>query len=135
GWSAVAPADVDDNGSITVADVARLSQRMIYDDGPFELVEASVLDMQAAMNAGVVTSVELTRQYLARIAAYDKATVDAAATGRPLNSIISTNPEALALAAEADEERTKKGMTSVLLGIPVLLKDNYDTKDMPTTAG
>lgn len=134
-WSSVAAADHDDDGTITVTDVARLSQRMIYDDGAFELVEASVLDMQAAMNAGVITSVELTQQYLDRIAAYDKAKVDEAVNGRPLNSIISTNPEALELAAEADAERAEHGMSSVLLGIPVLLKDNYDTSDMPTTAG
>ncbi|MCD9154468.1 amidase family protein [Aeromicrobium duanguangcaii] len=134
-WKTVAAADLDDDGTITVTDVAALSQKMIYDDGPFELVEASVLDMQAAMNAGVTSSVALTQQYLDRIKAYDTATIDTAERGRPLNSIISTNPEALKLAAAADEERKDKGMTSVLLGIPVLLKDNYDTKDMPTTAG
>lgn len=135
GWPKVAPADLDDSGSITVADVAALARKVIHDDGDFELLEASVLEMQAAMNAGVITSVELTQQYLDRIAAFDRAAVDAADTGRPLNSIITTNPEALRIAAEADAERAEKGMTSVLLGIPVLVKDNFDTKDMPTTAG
>ncbi|RYG66971.1 hypothetical protein EON77_16925, partial [bacterium] len=135
GWAAVSAADHDGDDTITVTDVARLAQAMIYDDGKFELVEASVLDMQAAMNAGVLTSVDLTRQYLDRIEAYDNAKVDPAANGRPLKSIISTNPEALELAAAADAERAENGMTSVLLGIPVALKDNYDTKDMPTTAG
>ncbi len=135
GWAAVSAADHDGDDTITVTDVARLAQAMIYDDGKFELVEASVLDMQAAMNAGVLTSVDLTRQYLDRIEAYDNAKVDPAANGRPLKSIISTNPEALDLAAAADAERAENGMTSVLLGIPVALKDNYDTKDMPTTAG
>lgn len=135
GWSAVSAADHDGDDTITVTDVARLAQAMIYDDGEFELVEASVLDMQAAMNAGVLTSVQLTRQYLDRIEAYDNTKVDPAANGRPLKSIISTNPEALELAAAADAERAENGMTSVLLGIPVALKDNYDTDDMPTTAG
>ncbi|SKB07263.1 amidase family protein [Aeromicrobium choanae] len=135
GWAAVSAADHDGDDTITVTDVARLAQAMIYDDGEFELVEASVLDMQAAMNAGVLTSVELTRTYLDRIEAYDNAKVDPAANGRPLKSIISTNPEALELAAAADAERAENGMTSVLLGIPVALKDNYDTKGMPTTAG
>lgn len=134
-WTSVAAADHDGDGAITVTDVARLAQAMIYDDGEFELVEASVLDMQAAMNAGVLTSVELTQQYLDRIEAYDGAKVDPAANGRPLKSIISTNPEALDLAAAADAERAEHGMTSILLGIPVALKDNYDTDDMPTTAG
>src|SRR5690606_20003612 len=95
-WAAVAPADLDDDGTITVTDVAGLSRKVIYDDGEFELVEASVLEMQAAMNAGVLTSVELTQQYLDRIETYDRAKVDPADNGRPLNSIISTNPEALA---------------------------------------
>lgn len=134
-WPTVAAADHDEDDVITVADVAQLSQRMIYDDGPFELIEASALDLQAAMNAGVTTSVEITQEYLDRIAAYDDAMIDTSATGRPLNSIITTNPDALELAAAADAERAEHGMTSVLLGIPVILKDNYDTKDMPTTAG
>ena len=132
-WSAVAKADTDGDGTITVADVAALSQRMIYDDGPFQLVEASTLDMQAAMNAGVTTSVAITQDYLDRIAAYDRTTVQAG--GRPLNSIITTNKEALAAAKTADTERAAHGMTSMLLGVPIALKDNYDTKDMPTTGG
>ncbi|MEN0102293.1 MAG: amidase family protein, partial [Curtobacterium sp.] len=132
-WSAVAKADTDGDGTITVADVAALSHRMIYDDGPFQLVEASTLDMQAAMNAGVTTSVAITQDYLDRIAAYDRTTVQAG--GRPLNSIITTNKEALAAAKTADTERAEHGMTSMLLGVPIALKDNYDTKDMPTTGG
>ncbi len=132
-WSDVAKADTDGDGTITVADVAALSQRMIYDDGPFQLVEASTLDMQAAMNAGVTTSVAITQAYLDRIAAYDRTTVQAG--GRPLNSIVTTNKEALAAAKTADAERAEHGMTSMLLGVPIALKDNYDTKDMPTTGG
>ncbi|MFZ6991094.1 amidase family protein [Curtobacterium sp. RRHDQ66] len=132
-WSDVAKADTDGDGTITVADVAALSQRMIYDDGPFQLVEASTLDMQAAMNAGVTTSVAITQAYLDRISAYDRTTVQAG--GRPLNSIVTTNKEALAAAKTADTERAEHGMTSMLLGVPIALKDNYDTKDMPTTGG
>lgn len=131
----VATADVDGDGRITVTDLAAVSQRMVYDDGPFELVEASVLDMQAAMNAGVTTSVEITQEYLDRIAAYDTALVDTAVGGRPLHSIITTSTVALDAAARADEVRGTDGMTSMLLGVPVAFKDNYDTKDMPTTAG
>ncbi|NII49823.1 amidase family protein [Frigoribacterium endophyticum] len=134
-FDAVATADVDADGVITVADVAAVSQRAIYDDGEFQLVEASAVDMQAAMNAGVVSSVDLTADYLARIAAYDTAKVDPAADGRPLHSIITTNDEALAAAAAADATRASQGMTSMLLGVPIAVKDNYDTLDMPTTAG
>ena len=134
-WASVSAADTDGDGTITVADLAATSQRMIYDDGPFELVEASTIDMQAAMNAGVTTSVAITQEYLDRIAAYDRTTVDTAPGGRPLNSIITTNADALADAAAADTERAEHGMTSMLLGVPLAVKDNYDTVDMPTTGG
>ncbi|MCS5495787.1 amidase family protein [Cnuibacter physcomitrellae] len=132
-WASVEAADVDADGTITVLDLAAVSQRMIYDDGPFDLVEASSVDMQAAMNAGVTTSVEITQEYLDRIAAYDRVQVDA--SGRPLNSIITTSGVALAAAAQADATRASEGMTSMLLGVPIVLKDNYDTLDMPTTGG
>ncbi|ARJ06405.1 amidase [Cnuibacter physcomitrellae] len=132
-WASVEAADVDADGTITVLDLAAVSQRMIYDDGPFDLIEASSVDMQAAMNAGVTTSVEITQEYLDRIAAYDRVQVDA--SGRPLNSIITTSGVALAAAAQADATRASEGMTSMLLGVPIVLKDNYDTLDMPTTGG
>ena len=134
-WVSLAIADVDADGILTVADLAAVSRRMIYDDGPFELVEASVIDMQAAMNAGVTSSVEITQEYLDRIAAYDRTLVDTGAGGRPLNSIISTSDVALEAAAEADKTRASEGMTDLLLGVPVAVKDNYDTRDMPTTGG
>lgn len=132
-WASVEAADVDEDGTITVLDLAAVSQRMIYDDGPFDLIEASSIDMQAAMNAGVTTSVKITQAYLDRIAAYDRAQIDA--TGRPLNSIITTSDVALTAAAQADATRASEGMTSMLLGVPIVLKDNYDTVDMPTTGG
>ena len=135
GWADVAVIDTDADGTITVADIAALAQRMIYDDGPFELVEASTLDMQAAMNAGVTTSVQITQAYIDRIAAYDDVNVDPAAGGRALNSIITVGDAALAAAAAADAERAENGMTSMLLGVPVAVKDNYNTVDMVTTAG
>jgi len=134
-WASVSAADADADGTITVTDVAAVSGRMVYDDGPFEIVEASAIDMQAAMNAGVVTSVQLTQDYLDRIAAYDKTVVDTGTGGRALNSIITTSTVALKAAADADAERAANGMTSMLLGIPIAVKDNYDTTDMPTTGG
>jgi amidase len=137
GWSSVVAADLDGDGTLTVADLARLAQKVIYDDGSFDLIEASALDMQKALNAGVVTSVELTQDYLDRIAAYDTTTVDTSGTGRPLNSIITAGgATALAAAKASDEARAANGHGSGMLdGIPILLKDNYDTKDMPTSAG
>jgi Asp-tRNA(Asn)/Glu-tRNA(Gln) amidotransferase A subunit family amidase len=130
-WAAFAKVDADANGTLTIADLAALSGRMIYDDGPFELVEASVIDMQAAMNAGVTTSVAITQEYLDRIAAYDRGLVGKAA----LNSIITTSSVALPAAASADAVRAEDGMTSMLLGVPIAVKDNYNTSDMVTTAG
>jgi len=134
-WADASAADIDGDGEITGADLAGLSQRIIYDDGEFDLVEASVIDMQAAMNAGVTSSVEITQEYLDRIAQYDRTVVDTAAGGRALNSIIAVNDAALDAAAQADAVRAESGMTSLLLGVPVAVKDNYDTVDMPTTAG
>lgn len=133
GWAQTSALDLDEDGAITASDLALLSERIVYDDGPFEIVEADAVAMQAAMNAGVLTSVELTQQYLDRIAAYDK--VVRQDGGRPLNSIITTSDVALTAAAAADAIRAEKGMTSMLLGIPIALKDNYNTVDMPTTAG
>jgi Asp-tRNA(Asn)/Glu-tRNA(Gln) amidotransferase A subunit family amidase len=134
-WTEVSAADADDDATITLADLSEVSRRIIYDDGPFDIVEASVVDMQAAMNAGVLTSVDLTTEYLDRIAAYDRTDVDPAEDGRPLNAVISTSAAALDAAADADRTRAEHGMTSMLLGVPTILKDNYDTADMPTTAG
>jgi amidase len=134
-WATVAVADADGDSIISIADVSAVSARIIYDDGPFNLVEASTIDMQAAMNAGATTSVKLTQAYLDRIAAYDRVKVDPASNGRPLNSIISTNSAALTIAAAADATRAASGMTSMLLGVPIVVKDNYDTKDMPATGG
>lgn len=133
-WAEYATFDLDADGAVTVSDLALLSQRIIYDDGPFQLVEADVVEMQAAMNAGVTTSVELTQAYIDRIDAYDKVTVTGGA--RPLNSIITVGEQAaLTAAAAADAVRAEKGMTSMLLGVPIAVKDNYNTVDMPTTAG
>ncbi len=132
-WSRVSILDTDVDGELTILDLAGLSQRIIYDDGPFELVEASVIDMQAAMNAGIASSKSITQEYLDRIEAYDRTV--APGGSRPLNSIITVNPQALENAAAADGIRASQGMTSLLLGVPIALKDNYDTVGMVTTGG
>ena len=93
-----------------------------------EVTEATVADLQRAMNSGKASSVEITRAYLARIAAYDHA-------GPQLNAIIRVNPRALQDAAARDAERKAGKVRGPLHGIPVLVKDNFDTGDMPTTAG
>jgi len=81
------------------------------------------------MSQGALTSHAVTEKYLARIAAMDK-------QGPGVNAIIELNPDALAIAAELDQERKGKGARGPLHGIPVLIKDNIDTADkMMTTAG
>jgi len=135
-WDAVAPADADGDGVITVADVAALSKQFVYDDDPFEILETDVVSIQKAMTAGVLTSQQLTAQYLSRIAAYDRVDgIDPATPAEALESIIATNPTAMAEAAALDEERATKGPRSILHGIPVIAKDNINLAGIATTAG
>jgi amidase len=95
----------------------------------FDVVEASIADLQAAMSSGKITSRELVALYLARIKAIDKA-------GPKINSVIEVNPDALAIAEALDKERKLGGARGPLHGIPVLIKDNIATADrMQTTAG
>lgn len=94
----------------------------------FDSFEASIAEMQDALDSGQVTSVELVEQYLARIEAYDK-------QGPALNSIVRINPRALAEAAALDRERSRSGARSALHGIPIVVKDNYNTTTLPTTGG
>jgi Asp-tRNA(Asn)/Glu-tRNA(Gln) amidotransferase A subunit family amidase len=94
----------------------------------FEVHEQSIVDLQAAMTAGRVTSRGLVESYLARIQAYDQA-------GPRLNSIVLINPKARDEAEALDRERLERGPRGPLHGIPVLIKDNYDTADMPTSGG
>ena len=94
----------------------------------FEVHEQSIVDLQAAMTAGRVTARGLVDSYLARIRAYDQA-------GPRLNAIVLLNPRARDEAAALDRERAEKGARGPLHGIPILIKDNYDTADMPTSGG
>jgi amidase len=95
----------------------------------FHLDEATISDVQAAYKSGALTSVELVQAYLDRIQASDQA-------GPKLNVVISLNPCALEEAAALDKYFRKTGkFVGPLHGIPVLLKDNVNTKDMPTTGG
>jgi amidase len=95
----------------------------------FELDEATISDLQTGMASGKYTAQSLTQKYLERIAEIDK-------NGPGINSVIETNPEALAIAAALDNERKTGRVRGRLHGIPVLIKDNIDTHDrMMTTAG
>jgi Asp-tRNA(Asn)/Glu-tRNA(Gln) amidotransferase A subunit family amidase len=97
--------------------------------GKFNFMEATIAGIHAAMSAGEITCRELVEFYLGRIEAYDK-------KGPCLNSIILINPNAREEADKLDAEFRKTGkLSGPLHGIPVLLKDNFETGDMPTTAG
>lgn len=93
----------------------------------FQIIESSIAELQMAMIKGLVTSVDLVRMYLERIEMYDK-------KGPAINAMVCLNEKALEIAQELDMEREEKGPRGPLHGIPVIVKDNYDTVDMPTTA-
>lgn len=93
-----------------------------------DLDRATVLDLQRAMAARRLTSAQLTQAYLDRIKLYDRGPA-------MLNSVRALNPHAVKQAKALDAERRRGRVRGPLHGIPVLLKDNVGTKDLPTTAG
>src|ERR1700722_19415785 len=96
--------------------------------GVFRLEEATIADIDAAFDAGRLTCQQLVKLYLNRISAYEDG-------GPRLNSITTLNSRALVTAASLDAERRRRGRRGALHCIPVLLKDNIDTADMPTSNG
>ncbi len=92
---------------------------------PFTVVESGIREMQTAMQQGRITSREIVLQYLTRIATYED----------KLNAVIVVNPHALEEAEALDRERSQGKLRGPLHGIPVALKDNIHTTDMPTTGG
>src|SRR2546421_1835755 len=95
----------------------------------FELDEMMVAQLQSGMQSGRFSAVSLTKKYLARIEQIDK-------HGPALNAVIELNPDSLAIAQALDRERAAKGTRGPLHGVPMLIKDNLDTRDrMSTTAG
>ena len=93
--------------------------------GRFTIVEATIPQMQAAMARKQVTSRQLVEQYLIRIATYED----------KLNAALAVNPAALQEADVLDRERAQGQLRGPLHGIPVALKDNIHTTNMPTTGG
>jgi amidase len=94
----------------------------------FELVEATIGEIRAAYEDRSLTAERLVKQYLDRIENYDR-------QGPKIKAMITLNPSAVEEAKALDKERLERGPRSFLHGIPIIIKDNYDTADMPTTAG
>src|SRR5947209_1027641 len=111
--------------------MALRSQAAHTGDGPhktrhaFTVVEAGIPEMRSAMEQGRVSSRELVIQYLVRIATYEDR----------LHAAITVNPNALAEAEARDRERAQGKVRGPLHGIPIAVKDNVQTTDMPTTGG
>jgi amidase len=96
---------------------------------PFVLEEATVESIHAAFANNTLTCTNLVKSYLARIEAYDK-------KGPALRAIITVNPDALSVAAKLDKQyKDSNGRVGSLHCIPIILKDNFNTSDMPTTGG
>jgi len=108
---------------VLIAEDGRLSAQRTID-----LDAATIADINAAFSKGSLTSERLVQLFLARIQAFDR-------QGPMLRSVISVNPKAIETARALDAERKSKGPRSPLHGIPIVLKDNIDTADMPTTGG
>ncbi len=96
-------------------------------DVAYDVTGKTIAELQAAMTAGETTSVEITKAYLDRIEAYDSGPFG-------FHSFITVAKDAVAQALAADEARAA-GESGDLLGVPIALKDLYDTKDMPTSGG
>jgi amidase len=95
---------------------------------PFVLHEASVASIHAALQAGTLSCVSLVRQYLERIEAFDR-------QGPALRAILTVNRDALRIAEMDRQWRADKAKVGPLHGIPIILKDNFNTADMPTSGG
>ncbi len=94
----------------------------------FQLLETTIAGIHAAFRSGELTARQLVEAYLARIEAYDRG-------GPGINSIITVNPDALAVADALDVAFRSTGLTGPLHGIPVIVKDQMDVKGTPTTMG
>jgi Asp-tRNA(Asn)/Glu-tRNA(Gln) amidotransferase A subunit family amidase len=102
-------------------------QKASAKQGSFDVIETTIAETQAAIRSGKITCRQIVQIYLERIAAYDQPT--------RLNTVVTLNPDALADAEKLDKEFARTNKLRPLQGIAVVVKDNYDTKGLQTTAG
>jgi len=95
---------------------------------PFRVEETSIAAVHAAFRAGTLTCRALVEAYLARIQEYDK-------NGPAINSLVVVNPKALEVADSLDRRYRASGPAGALHCIPMIVKDNFETTELPTTAG
>jgi amidase len=113
------------SAALLTSGLASLLKPTVSAAGP-QFIEATIPELQALMNSGALTSVQLTTDYLNQIATFNPL----------LHAVIETNPDALAIAKKLDTERHSGHLRGPLHGIPLLVKDNLATADkMQTTAG
>ena len=91
----------------------------------FDIMETTIVKVHHAFKTGDLTARQLVQMYVDRIEAYDQST--------KLNAFVLVNPNALKIADELDAEYKKTGKRRPLHCIPIIVKDNYDTYDLPTT--
>jgi Asp-tRNA(Asn)/Glu-tRNA(Gln) amidotransferase A subunit family amidase len=95
---------------------------------PFEVEEATIAQVHDAMRAGRLTCRELVEAYIRRIHAYDK-------NGPGINAIVILNPDAVQEAEEQDRRFAQSGLTGALHCVPMIVKDNFETKGLQTSNG
>src|SRR3954452_1367610 len=111
-----------------IAAVAVAVTQLSAQPAPFRIEETTIAQIQSAFRDRSLTCRSLVERYLARIDAHDK-------KGAALNAIVMTNPDALRTADDLDRRLQQSGPVGPMHCVPVLVKDNYETVDMPTTAG
>src|SRR3954451_2767350 len=114
--------------AVTAALAVFVVQLSAQSPSTFRVEETTIAQIQTAVRDGSLTCRSLVERYLARIEAHDK-------QGAALNAIVMTNPDALKAADVLDRRFRESGPVGPMHCVPILVKDNYETVDMPTTAG
>src|SRR4051812_41843273 len=112
--------------TLVVSTAACIIATLSAQPAPFRLQETTIAQIHAAFRDRSLTCRSLVEQYLKRIEAHDK-------QGAKLNAIVQNNPDALKIADDLDRRYRQSGPVGPMHCVPVLVKDNYETVDMPTT--